>query len=808
MLPDLRKDFSRAVETQETNFSTDVLGRFICNTFDEAINNGGQPFDVVVIGAGMFGAYTAEKIYRHSEDINLRILVLDAGSFLLPTHVQNIPHLGINPPDTASVTRNEQDPGRRAGVWGIPWHSNEPFTGLAYCAGGRSIYWGGWAPRFTAEDLANWPKGASDFLNANYEDVEAEIGVKYKADYISGVLNDRLMSALQSATAGGAQVTPDVSVEVVNEAPLAVEASAPGPGLFSFDKYSSVPILLESIRNDIQRHWTPNDNSRRRLFLVPRAHVIRLQAQDGKVIGMDLAVDGQRHFLSAMGNFSPNCQFIIASGTIEATRLALESFPVLRGAYSMGANFMAHLRTNLTVRVKRSALGLSAASALEQGGAIIRGQINNPDGSKRRYHLQVLASAEIGNNPEAAMWAMVPDIDLFRNMLVNQSPEWVTIVLRGIGEVVGDKTSGPGSPASFITLTNGGDAAQLDEFGARRAWVNYTPSQDDYGAWAKMAQAAVNIAAKLEKQQGDVQYLYNNTWNDAPPTDPFQSTRDQLGNTHHEAGTLWMGDDPAKSITNSNGKFHHIENAYVVGPALFPSIGSANPSLNGLTLARQTTAEVISELTPKPSSTQKVIYDGLLSGWQMAGSGYFKQICGFLESAGGPGILWYTREVFEDFVLELDWQYSQDTDNSGIFIRIPSLNSSSANDWQQAVDKGYEIQIDPRGYNAEQNSLNDPLRSTGAIYNLNPPTRTNVAKAPWQWNTFVIEAIGNRIKVTLNGQMINDFTDPESRSMRGHIGLQNHHDGSKVQFRNIRITSILPVVTELPTAWARAKKAG
>jgi hypothetical protein len=47
---------------------------------------------------------------------------------------------------------------------------------------------------------------------------------------------------------------------------------------------------------------------------------------------------------------------------------------------------------------------------------------------------------------------------------------------------------------------------------------------------------------------------------------------------------------------------------------------------------------------------------------------------------------------------------------------------------------------------------------------------------------------------------VNDFTDPSPRSDRGHIALQNHHDGSKVQFRNIRIKAVVPGVTELPLA--------
>jgi hypothetical protein len=62
----------------------------------------------------------------------------------------------------------------------------------------------------------------------------------------------------------------------------------------------------------------------------------------------------------------------------------------------------------------------------------------------------------------------------------------------------------------------------------------------------------------------------------------------------------------------------------------------------------------------------------------------------------------------------------------------------------------------------------------------------------------MIEAIGNRIKVTLNDVLVNDYTDLKPRSLRGHIALQNHHDGSKVQFRNIRVKEVVPGVAELP----------
>lgn len=67
-------------DVQRTTLSLDLLGRYVCSTWDEAINNGGQPFDVVIIGAGMFGGYCADHLFRST---NLRVLVLDAGPFLM-----------------------------------------------------------------------------------------------------------------------------------------------------------------------------------------------------------------------------------------------------------------------------------------------------------------------------------------------------------------------------------------------------------------------------------------------------------------------------------------------------------------------------------------------------------------------------------------------------------------------------------------------------------------------------------------------------------------------------------------------------
>src|SRR5437773_3384606 len=105
-----------------------------------------------------------------------------------------------------------------------------------------------------------------------------------------------------------------------------------------------------------------------------------------------------------------------------------------------------------------------------------------------------------------------------------------------------------------------------------------------------------------------------------------------------------MGTDPNTSVTNLTGRFHHIANAYVASPAVFPALGSANPSLTALSLARRTAQAIIRQAS-RAEPGFKPLGNGGLSGWQMAGSGGFMELGGgIIESVDGIGLLWFTKE--------------------------------------------------------------------------------------------------------------------------------------------------------------------
>ena len=171
-----------------------------------------------------------------------------------------------------------------------------------------------------------------------------------------------------------------------------------------------------------------------------------------------------------------------------------------------------------------------------------------------------------------------------------------------------------------------------------------------------------------------------------------------------------------------------------------------------------------------------------LAGWRMAGPGGFHRLSnGILESYGGPGIFWYAHEMFEDFVLSVAWRITHPDDNSGVFLRVPPLSESP----QPAIDRGYEVQIDDRGLDPKRNVFGSAFHLTGAIYPLAPAVR-RCSRAAGEWNLFEITARGATLAVKLNGQEVSILANA-SREPRGHIGLQNHRDGSAVQFRDLHV---------------------
>ena len=548
---------------QDTTFSIDAIGNRICSAWDKVnAANESQRFDIVIVGAGMFGAYCAEKLFRRDLSNKLRILALDAGALFLPTHVNNLP-LGGMPQDV---------------VWARPWTGEAPYVtnkngrALAFCVGGRSLFWAGWAPELMPDDLEKWPEDVRNFLTSDegYDYTATEIGSNQRTDFIAKT--DTFKKLDKALRAAARKKISDVArIDLIREAPLAVMGSRPTPGIFPFDQYSSATFLIDAISQDLRESKDPARD--RRLMLLPRAEVIGLKRDEKQAVtSLDLEVHGDAKTL----RLGPNTTVVLANGTVEATRLALAHLDVGRQASGRPkvGNFMTHMGNSTIVRIRRSALGLEKPSQSENEVAafIARGNAYG-----RSFHYQIVAASlqRKGQTPWDFVMRLTPDLDQLDLLMSGHDPQWISVVFRGIAEMDDDRSmTAPDAWRNSISLEQGGD----------RAYVKLSPSPDDNLRWSALDDVAIGLAKQLAGAPRNIQYWVKGDWQAKQPTEPDHS---DIGTIYHEGGTLFMG-KARQSITDTSGKFHHLPNVYVAGPAVFPTLGSANPSLTGLTLARRT----------------------------------------------------------------------------------------------------------------------------------------------------------------------------------------------------------------------------
>jgi hypothetical protein len=874
-LPRLVNASNERVAVQRTTLGIDAAGRFLCHTLDEALHpqvaSGSgfgltADFDAIVIGSGMYGAFCAARLARSGATV----LVLEAGPFLTSQHVQNPPNIGL--PFGDNVVGTVGNPGAdetRALVWGLPWRGNQEFGRLAFCVGGKSLFWGGWAPRLTDDVLdqalpggVTWPPEVAEYLRTYYSRIELQMGVSELVattpgqpptpvvrtelfnsplNLLNGVLASKLqglVGTLNVGPGGGVQT----EVEAIDPAPIAVQSNAPASGVFAFNKFSALPLLLAASREDFD--LAPSDQLRR-LFIVPNVRVLGLEydPEVGAATGIRLSAHGERRSLGV----GPYTRIVLALSAIESTRLAQASFGATpHAAILQGRNLMAHLRNNFSVRIRRKALNIPTDAFLQTAAFNIRCKASN----KLRYHFQFYAGFRPGNSAESLLYSNIVHTDTLQGVLANQDPDWVAVTFRGCAEMIGaiDFPTGDDG-ASYVNLSN-----EIDGFGDPRAWVNLVQQNEDLQVFDEMDEAGFALALGLAGgNAGDIEY-FDVQAGMFVPSNPYArgggrfgllraqgGIRDGLGTTYHDSGTLWMGNDPKKSVTDSNGRFHDVSNVYCSDQALFPRVGSANPVPTGLVLARRVAEAIVNsglkvietvqgsvvthhyevepdfqplfvfgrDPIPRPGTTGRVI-PHLPRGWTHVGSGEFVSQGLTVETKGGIGLLVYEDEPdLEDFVLRFQWRAPTIRNNSGVYVRVPA---NLIADPQKAVKSGYEIQIDNTGERPGDQpgfpfstELFNPYHITGAIYPVHPidgfptqlpnpngaPAKTNVATRNLAlWNDMEIRVTGNRISVLLNDQPTlanSDYVDQAARYPKGLIALQNHFKGLRVQFRHVRL---------------------
>lgn len=859
-------------ENLTTPLSRDVQGRYMCNTFEEAQATwqNGPGFDAVIIGGGTFGAALAQNMYFRSERFrdddafaprNYRILVLEAGPYILPEHVQNLPMLRLYDPPASSIAELQPDSsqrhslGARNEVWGLAWHSPERFTGLAYCVGGRSLYWGGWSPRFldsempTTGPLANlWPASVVEDLKVRFfDEANRQLGANEANDFINGTLHEamraRLLRALENGDVPTAFSLDGLPLQVTDpaidagaadadqqrrerklDAPYAINTTTRA-GFFPFNKFSSVPLLMAAARDAAGR--SGGDDNRKRLMVVPNCHVIGMDTETvttatGATL---LRVEGLRTnvgYVPLRNDGDKQAVVVLAAAAVESTRLALLSFKALPSEqYALiGKNLMAHTRANMFFRIPRTQLAElgSDLERLEVAALQVRGRHDYEDGSVGHYHIQITASGTPSDdaNADRELFQKVPDLDHYRRFSEEELDEVIPIAIRAMAEME------PLNSGSFVRLDT-----ELDEFGAPRAFVGLNQQQPNTGAMNFLTDRDRQVFEAMKQAMVQVAQVFD------PNFSSPSIGVDPLGTTHHEAGTLWMGEDPRRSVTNPDGRFHGVTNAFVGDLSVLPTVGSANPMLPGIALVRRLAKHLVSEgdgrlqgdLAPtKPfrldprteapvihpelpsvdSDGFQPLFDGRSTAyWRIAGKGQSFVIGDALQTIPGTdlGLLWCTLPTPSDFVLQLEWflapidGVSVFVENSGVFVRFPHPDGNGFHNpaWVPVLH-GFEIQIDPQG-RAPDGRLHVPEFRTGSIYSFNGPEQAPDAPAG-RWNHMEVRVEGQNYRVEVNGLQTANFTyegrdrgQLSSEDEPRYIGLQVY-GGSRAAFRNIRIKAL------------------
>jgi len=897
--------------SESTSFSLDNMGRYLCNTLQEAIDSAActvaghkRDFDVIIVGGGTFGSVVAEHLFVADPTRSRRILVLDAGPFVMPEHVQNMPFMG-GAPDLR-----------------VPW-TNHPalnYSGLIFAVGGRSLTWGGWSPELLDVEMTSWPPPVRDALRpvapaqGYFAQASRHIGVKETNDFIYGPLHTGLRKQLHAGlkTAGNetgftfadllehpairypdpgeppldaallrdwlglppTDTTPEAELHELFklEAPLAV-SSTTLPGFFPTNKFSAVPGLVRSARlaSNEADGVGPLADARKRLMIVPNCHVQELitetQSDDWvRVTGVRVWQNGQSIPIKlAPPGGGRQSAVVIALGTIETTRLALTTFQQSlagRAAQRMGTNLIAHLRSNLTIRIPRAAIAANLPPtlipSLQCSALLVKGKA--PNG--RTFHFQITAAGlgKLGGDSEAELFKKIPTLEHLTDML-RANDDTVVITIRGIGDMT------PRNADSFVDLssieTDFDRPKAVVHLGNAKAspqdFLGSAETQNDRATWDAMDAVSDKIALIFA---GNSPFEILPNVNSVIPVAAgtpaqrvaalaaFKNRRDDLGTTHHDAGTMRMGDNVADSVTNEFGRIHDTTNAYVAGPALFPTVGSPNPMLTGVALGRRTGDLLSANVLPVPEppfSPQaeagfRPLFDGsaaTFKNWRLAGptGGGMVHLNGEMVSYGDGALrlFYYAVEQFSDFTLRLQFRiFDPAAHNSGVFLRFPRPTLALAtpalqrrvsaepgfdaqNPAWKPVITGFEVQIDDnaRGdagkdfYGIRPEPDGKFKNRTGAIYkiqagdrvwhmNVNEPAVQQYTPGPplvpGVWFEYEIVVQGDDYTVFLTNtqdsvrQQTTAFhnTDGERGTAPGFVGVQVY-PGNTVAWRHIRI---------------------
>ena len=204
------------------------------------------------------------------------------------------------------------------------------------------------------------------------------------------------------------------------------------------------------------------------------------------------------------------------------------------------------------------------------------------------------------------------------------------------------------------------------------------------------------------------------------------------------------------------------------------SIRRLTVSVSAVLLAAATVSLLLAQSPAQPVAGKDgwvSMFDGkTLDGWKAGDNPESWKVVDGAIVGNGPRshLFWMVRECQDcEFRAEVKLNHSG---NSGMYVRAA---------FGPGFPKGYEAQV--------ENTSPDPQR-TGSLYGFSKVLDQLVPDDTW-W-TQDVTARGNHIVITVNGKVATDFIESKNTYTKGYLALQQHNQGSVVQFRNLMMREL------------------
>jgi hypothetical protein len=147
---------------------------------------------------------------------------------------------------------------------------------------------------------------------------------------------------------------------------------------------------------------------------------------------------------------------------------------------------------------------------------------------------------------------------------------------------------------------------------------------------------------------------------------------------------------------------------------------------------------------------------------------------GVIHIKGDPFGYMRTQDVYNNFSLHVEWRWSSEASNSGVFIHAQTPDTI----WLKCVE--CQLQAGNAGDFVCMNGADMKERIDKTKRVVKKMTASN-EKPVGEWNTMEVKCMEDTIEVTINGVLQNRGTGVNLKS--GYICLQS--EGKDVEFRNI-----------------------